>query len=276
MKKTLKWIFSILFLLIILLVSVPFLFKGKIVAAVKDAANKNIDARLDFKDVDVSLIRSFPKLSIGLEGLQILNNAPFEDDTLISAGMITVSVDIMSVINGKEIIVRSVELDKARINLKVNKDGKANWDIAKPTPPSEKTEQPTTFKASLQRYAISNSYLMYDDRSLDFHMALNGLEHEGSGDFSQDLFTLSTFTKSQQAFVTYEKIPYVAGAVAEIKADLDMDMKGMKFTFKKNEAKLNDFMISVDGFVAMPDTNIDMELKFATPKTDFKTFLSMI
>ncbi|MFM8432486.1 MAG: AsmA-like C-terminal region-containing protein, partial [Bacteroidota bacterium] len=102
------------------------------------------------------------------------------------------------------------------------------------------------------------------------------LEHEGSGDFTQDLFTLSTFTKSQQAFVTYEKIPYVAGAVAEIKADLDMDMKGMKFTFKKNEAKLNDFMISVDGFVAMPDTNIDMELKFATPKTDFKTFLSMI
>jgi uncharacterized protein YpmB len=72
MKKLLKWTGIVLTVLILLLVAAPFLFKDKIVAKIKEAANSSLNATLDFKDVDLSLIRNFPNLSLRLEGLSIV------------------------------------------------------------------------------------------------------------------------------------------------------------------------------------------------------------
>jgi hypothetical protein len=57
-----------------------------------------------------------------------------------------------------------------------------------------------------------------------------------SGDFTQDLFTLNTTTHADTANVVFDGIKYLKNVKADIKADLDMDMPNMKFTFKENEA----------------------------------------
>ncbi|MFM7727354.1 MAG: hypothetical protein ACKO7B_11670, partial [Flavobacteriales bacterium] len=217
-----------------------------------------------------------PRLTVSLEELKIVNKAPFAGDTLIYANSFSVTVDIMSVIKGEQISVRTISLSDALLNFKVMEDGKANWDIAKPSPPESTPSEPARFKASIDRYSISKSRIRYDDRSLGFFLSMESVEHEGSGDFTQDLFTLSTTTKSEHVRMVYDKVPYIADAKAVIDADFDMDMKGMKFTFKQNKVLLNELAATVDGFVAMPDTNIDMALKFAAPNTDFKTLLSLV
>ncbi len=275
MKKILTWSGIVLLILLLILVSVPFLFKGKIIQLVKQEANNSLHAQLDFTDVDVSLIRNFPNLSVRLEQLSIINQEPFRGDTLLSAQSLGVTLDLMSVIQGKTMDIRSVLLDKAVMNFKVTKDGKANWDIAKPSQ-SAAPGAPTAFKASLKKYELKDARILYDDRSLDFYLLLEQVNHSGSGDFTQDLFTLVTKTSAAAATMKYEGVPYIAHAKTEIDASLEMDMKNMKFTFKENKAVLNELNITVDGWVAMPDTNIDMDIKFATPSTDFKTFLSMI
>jgi hypothetical protein len=275
MKKLLKWTGIILTVLLLFLVAAPFLFKDKIVGKIKEAANSSLNATLDFKDVDLSLIRNFPNLSIRLEGLSVINKEPFDGDTLIRTNSLSVTLDIMSVISGDEISIRSVTVDGSVMNFLVDENGKANWDIAKPSPPGEPSE-PSAFKASLKKYAIKDSRILYDDKSLGFHLLLEGVEHSGSGDFTQDLFTLSTSTTADAATMKYGGVPYISKARTAILADLDMDMKNFKFVFKDNKVTLNDLQLSVDGFVAMPDTNIDIDLKFATAQTDFKTILSMI
>ena len=69
----------------LLLVLTPLLFEGKLIDLVKRTANNNINATLDFKDADLSLIRNFPNLRLQLEDFYILNKAPFSGDTLVSA-----------------------------------------------------------------------------------------------------------------------------------------------------------------------------------------------
>jgi hypothetical protein len=277
MKKVLKYSGIVIVVVILALLAAPFLFKDKIVELIKKEANKSLNAKMDFASVDLSLLRSFPDLSVQLEELSIVNNAPFEGDTLIAAGTLGVTLDIMSVINGSEIKIKSVSLENASMNFLVDKDGRANWDIVKP---SEETTpasaEPTTFKASLKRYSITETRICYDDRSLDFYLLLDDVNHEGSGDFTQDLFTLSTHTSAAAATMKYGGVPYIARAKTSIDADIDMDMKQFKFVFKENKVVLNDLEAGVNGWVAMPDTNIDMDLQFKTAKTDFKTLLSMI
>ena len=182
----------------------------------------------------------------------------------------------MSVIRGSEINIRSVTVADAVMNFLVTKEGKANWDIAKPSETATAAGEPSKFKASLKSYTVSNADVTYDDRSLDFYLRLEDVNHAGKGDFTQDLFVLSTTTSSPNVAMKYGGVPYIASAKAEILADLDMDMKQFKFTFKQNQLKLNELELGVDGWVAMPDTNIDMDLKFNAPKADFRNFLSMI
>ena len=70
---------------------------------------------------------------------------------------LSLTLDIMSVIGGGQIDVKSVQLNSPRIHLIVLKDGKANWDIAKED--SSKTEassEPSKFKVALRSYSISN------------------------------------------------------------------------------------------------------------------------
>ncbi len=276
MKKILKWTGITLLLLVIFLVAAPFLFKDKIVSKIKEEANKNLIAKIDFGDFDLSLIRSFPNFSLGIENLSIINLAPFEGDTLIYAKKLNLTVDIMSVIKGSEIKILSIDLTDPVLNFLVNKEGKANWDITKPTTAAEASAEPSTFQAKLKHYEIKNGRLVYHDQTMAFYMSLTGLDHEGKGDFTQDLFELNTHTEAKSTNLSYEGIPYISRAKTVIEAKLSMDMKNSKYTFLENKIKLNELDLGLNGWVAMPDTNIDMELDFAAAKSDFKNFISMI
>ena len=100
LKKTLKISAIVLTVLLAIAFTLPFLFKGKILAIAREQVNKNVRARVDFSDVNISLFRHFPRLAVGLENLQILGTEVFSKDTLISANRIDVAVNILSLFGG--------------------------------------------------------------------------------------------------------------------------------------------------------------------------------
>src|SRR5688572_18107528 len=209
MKKVIKWVLIVFGILFLFLLAAPFLFKDKIITAIKSEANKNLDADFNFSSLDLSLISNFPNLSLTLNELSIINHAPFKGDTLIYTKEASVTVDLMSVIGGKQIEINKVFLDKAVMNFLVNKEEKANWDIAKPSPPGAPAGEPSAFKASLKRYEAKDARLVYDDRSLNFRLQIDGLNHNGKGDFTQDLFVLSTHSEAQQLTMNYGGVDYL-------------------------------------------------------------------
>jgi hypothetical protein len=276
MKKVLKWIGIIFLILLVLIITLPIIFKGKIVAKVKEEANKNLNAKVDFGDFSLSLIRSFPDFSLSMEKLSIINLAPFAGDTLIYAKDLDVTVDLMSVIKGEQIKIKSVKLDSPIMNFLVNKDGKTNWDITKPSAEPGKPSEPSQFKASLNSYVVKNGTILYSDVTMPFSVLLVNVNHTGKGDFTQDLFTLSTHTEGATVDLSYGGVKYLSSAKVSADADLEMDMKNSKYTFKDNKISLNDLDLGFSGWLAMPDTNIDMDLKFSAAKSDFKNFISLI
>lgn len=276
-KKIIKVLGIILLLLIVAAFAIPVLFKDKIMVKVKTTINENINAKADFSGLDISLFRSFPNLTITLNNFYIVGIKDFEGDTLTSIKTVECSVNLMSVITGSTTEIKKIFLDDALVQLLAHKDGKVNWDIAKSsgdeTTPSSESKP---FKVALKYYEIKNSRLIYDDAGLGFYLSLLGLNHNGKGDFTSDLFTLSTITDADKLTLKYGGVSYLYNIKTAAKADLDMDMKNFKFTFKENQISLNDLVINFDGFIAMPGKDITMDLKFSTPKNDFKNFMSLI
>lgn len=283
MKKTLRKFLKITGLILLVLIALafllPILFKKQITELVKKEINKSLVAKVDFKDVSLSLFRHFPKVSISLDELSVVGTNEFEKDTLIAAKTFDASVNLISAIKGKDIKVYGVFLESPRIHALVNKDGKANWDITRPdgdTTGSPDTS-PSEFKMNLQSYAIKNGYLLYNDETAGIKTEIVNFDHEGSGDFTSDVFTLKTKTKAEDAGFIYASVPYLNNAKAEINGDIQIDNANSKYSFKTEEIKLNDLKLNADGFFQLVnDSTYNMDIKFNTPSNEFKDILSLI
>lgn len=278
-RKVLKITGIVLLVLIAAAFIIPIVFKKQITNLVKKEINNNLTASVDFKDVSISLFRHFPKVSIALENLSVVGTNEFARDTLVSADNIDVSANLISVIKGKDIQISGIFLESPRIHALVTKEGKANWDITKPS--SDTTSSSDTsasaFKMSLSRYEINNGYIFYEDKTADMSAEIKGLNHSGSGDFTQDIFTLSTKTKADGVTFNYAGVPYLAQTQTGIGADIEIDNKLSKYTFKTDDINLNNLKLSADGFFQLVnDSTYNMDINFKSPSNDFKDILSMI
>ena len=284
MRKLLKWLLIAVIALVVLVLAaailVPILFKDRIEQAVKDEVNANLNAQVDWGDWDITLLKSFPDLTVEVTDVAVCNRAPFEGICLARIGTFTATIDIKSLWRDQVEVLR-VGLVRPNIHVKVLEDGRANWDIAlADTSAVEETsasaDTASAFNVGLKEYWIEDGHLVYDDATLPMRMDLAGLDHRGEGDFTQDLFTLSTTTHADSTTVVFDGVKYLRRANVDLKADLEMDLPNMKFTFQENEAVVNQLALGFDGWLAMPADDIDMDLTWDLKRNDLATILSLV
>ena len=239
MKKFLIITVSLVVLILGGLIAAPFLFKDKIVALIKEQANNNVNATVDFNnDIDLSLIKSFPNFSLSIYDLNVVGIDEFEGDTLIALKEFSATLDVMSVIKGEQIKIIKILLDEPVINGLINKDGKANWDITKPssdTTSAAPDTAETKFNIALKKLEIKHARILYDDKPGNMSAYLNDFNHTLTGDFSEENFVMNILMDAKQFTYTMDGIPYLSKVSLAVQAAIDADMKGMKFTFKENK-----------------------------------------
>ncbi len=276
MKKGFKILLIVLVVLFGAAIAAPFFLKDKIIAAIKSAANENLNATLDFKDIDISLIRNFPSVYLGLQDVSVVGKDEFKGDTLAAISLLSVKANLWKLIASGKTEVRYIGVSQPRIHLIALKNGKVNWDITKPEKPSATQESSSAFHFSLKKYEITNGWISYRDDALNMSALLDNLNHSGTGDFTQDNFLLNTLTSIDKLTYTYSGVSYLLNAKVDMKAGLDINNKTSVYTFADNELVINEFPINFKGTVAMPADDIVMDLKFSSPKTDFKYLMSLI
>ena len=278
MKKIFKITGITLIVILFALIAIPFLFKGKIIEGIKKEANKSLNAEFNFDEnaIGLSLIKNFPNVSLTLERISIVGKDSFKGDTLVYLPKINAQLDLMSFFKGSSIKINKIALTKPYIQLLVLKNGKSNWDIAIPDTSSTESDTSSMFDIKLKKLSIENGILKYSDESLGFYTSLYQFNHELKGDFNQDNFLLETITEVEKLTMNYGGVSYLYNIKSAIKANLNMDMKNMKFTFSDNDILLNDLNIGGEGYVDMNENDMDFDMVFNTKKSDFKTFLSLI
>ncbi len=63
-KRILIALVILIVLSVVLLLAAPILFKDQIIANVKTSVNKAVEAEVDFRDVNLSFLRSFPNVAL--------------------------------------------------------------------------------------------------------------------------------------------------------------------------------------------------------------------
>lgn len=278
MKLFLK-IFGVLFLILIVgLIALPFFLEGNIEKIVRRTAEKQVNADVDFTKIELSLIRNFPKASITVNDLKIINRAPFEKDTLLDAKQITGMLSFSQLFKGVEngISIDKILIDNAKVNVLVNKSGQTNYDIAIPsteTPNTNTNEANSNFNINLN-YEIKDSKISY--KNPEIHLILDKLNHKGNGDVSAALTDLITETKMDLSY-TMHSVTYASKMPIYLNATFELDTEKSIYTLKKNEALINHIPLNFTGFVKMlPNDDIDLEIDFETKDASFKNLLSAV
>lgn len=280
MKKLLKIVFFTIIALLIIIILIPIFFKGPIEKKVKEEINKSLNAKVDFSDFTLSLIRGFPNFYVALEDMSVVSIGEFEKDTLMSFKKFSAKIDLISAIKMENIRIKSIFLDKPSVYAHVLPDGKVNWDIVKPSadsiPEDTTASEPLEFKASLKKFEIRDARIVYLDEQGKMKASLDNWDLFLTGDFTASTTDATLKTSIEKVNFFMDNIRYMRDASFGFDAVLGADMDKMLFTIKDNEIRLNDLSLGIEGSVAMPKEDIDMDLKFKTKKADFKSLLSLV
>ena len=107
----------------------PLIFSDTIKEEIKKTANKKLAGEMNYSDVNVSFFKHFPSLTLTLNDFKLNGSAPFQKERLINAKEVSFGINVSSLIFGKSIKIDEIYLSNSTINIKVNKDGLANYNV---------------------------------------------------------------------------------------------------------------------------------------------------
>lgn len=279
-----KRIFRFLLYLVILLVAsafiLPIVFKDSIVDRIKQEANASLNAKLDFEDVNVSLISSFPYFGLDLVGLEISGVDRFENQKLVSVDNFGLYIDLMSVISGDRYSIEEISVEGMDLHVLILADGTANYDIAKvdTTASNEEvsSEASSAFNLALREYRFQDIDFRYQDLEADMDFIIKDLDHQGLGNFTENIVDLKTSTEAQSMTFIMEGVNYLNRVHLASDFDMNLNQEKFEFNFGQNSVALNGLELNFEGMMAMPEEAIDLDLKFSSPSNSFKSLISLI
>ncbi|MEJ2213773.1 MAG: AsmA family protein [Gammaproteobacteria bacterium] len=141
MGKLIKLLLSLLLLVVIIAISLPFIidpndYRDEIVTAVEDATGRKLNIEGDLK------LSVFPWVGIELGKMDLSNAAGFGDKPFAAINSAAVRIKLVPLFS-KELVADTITLDGLQLNLAKNAKGVTNWDdLAKSaSKPAAKTEE---------------------------------------------------------------------------------------------------------------------------------------
>jgi len=274
--KTLKISGIILGSILLLMFFLPLLFPTTITNKIKQLANQSLNGKVEFSGTSLSFFKRFPELTLTLEDFSLKGSAPFQQDTLVSAKDISFALDLTSLLKTK-IQISKIYLSDAFINIEVDSSGKANYLVYKAPAQNDKSKTDTASASlGIEQIVIEKSHLVYDDLSIPTLIDARDFNYKGSGDFTKNIFDLSSHLQVGSTDFIYDNQTYVANKV--INADLvtSINTKSLAFEFQKNDLKINKLPVQFKGRFAFIKDGYDMDFRFTSHQSDLSDIFTAL
>jgi len=247
--------------------------KPRLGNAIKEVLNSGLDARINYKSTDISIFRTFPKVSLSfIEPEVIAKNTP---DTLAVAERFSVAFDLLPLLGG-ELSIHSFRIDSPSVSIIKNRAGKSNWDIFPETGFGGKEKDSSGFVLSLDDFRITDASIAFYDSTNGNAVRIRGLDHVLKGRMSGSSSTLQTENTADSLTIMLGKVPLLSDVRVSFDAVIGADLQHNKFTFRENRLGINDLDISFEGTASLLEDAVNTELNFSAEKLELKQLLSLM
>ncbi len=273
MKKPLKITFiaiaAFIGLLIAALAIVPIVLKDRVATLVRNELNERLDATVDFEEIDLSLLSTFPTFTAELVGLEITGKGVFEGKTLLSVQSLGAGVDLFSLVGDERLVVESVTIDHPEIQILVTENGVANYDIMKEGSERSEGAEPEDEESGnvavrLRSYRIIDGAITYDAPGTQ--VSIDGLNHDGSATISGASQTLASKTTVDALSVKRGRITYLKNAKVGLEIAATLRADDQHLDLDELNIAVNELSIAGSGEIGWTDEALDLDVEVASAK----------
>ncbi len=244
--KILKWFFGILLGIIVLISASVYYFKDEIIGIVLEEVNAHLKAKVKVEKVDLAFWSSFPNLSVDFNKVFIKDSyeEATEKDTLFYSDKIRLKFNPLDIWR-ENYKLKQIEVLPGTLQLKIDKNGKNNFDIFKETADTVET----AFAFDLQKLYINNLRFSYDDKVINQRYATDLLTTELEGKFTEKVFTMHAVSSQIVRETRSGQINFVSNKKAKININIEINREKGTIIIPKTNVYLANLPFQFSGNV---------------------------
>lgn len=274
-RKILMWIVSLAAIFCLSLIALLFIYEDEVKSAIVGELNKHLKAevKIDPKNIDLTILKTFPDCSIQFKNLLMLEALPVRNrDTLLFAGQLNLHFNIKDLWN-KNYQIEKIKLKDALVKLRVSKEGDPNYIFWKKSE-NQSPQSPATTQFNLELISIEDCKLSYKNKKTLFKTTLNINNLSFKGHFMEDNFEMSSDAKLYVEEIVQGKTNYLREKNCEFSVGLDVSDDS--YTLKQAKINLNKLGLELSGEFNFSDSLERANIKYNAPNLDISSLLSLL
>ena len=284
MKRALKiigWTLLSIVLVIVAAVTIAcyvIFTPARLTPIARQAAAKFVTCEHEIGEVDLTFFSTFPRFGLRADGLLIINpKAGSQNDTVVEAKHLTVTVDVMEFLNNKNLHLHEAILDDAKVNFYIAQDGTTNITDIFVSSPDTVAEDTSAFAMPFNALKVdglrikAKAITFLDDK--DTISASLGLTELSAKAESWDDMLIALDARDVCANLKGDT--YADSLHVEILAPVAMNLDAMHFAFDGARLAVNDFNIRLEGEVTIQDS-ITIDANVKTDKWQIQPLLALV
>ncbi len=249
------------------------IYEDDVKAIVIKELNKHLNAevRIDPKNIDLTIIRSFPDCALEFKQLTIMESANIKDkDTLLYTESLSLGFNIKDLFR-KHYNIKKIALGKGRADLKVDKKGNANYMVWK-SDSTAKSNDSLAF--ALEKITLTDFALNYKNSRARVKIESSIKQINFKGAFSSSNYLLKADGKAFVSLFLVDKTEYINNK--NLHFDVELDVNQSTYTIRHAETDFNSAKMESSGNFVLQDSLISLDINFNGKNLDISSTLSLL
>ncbi|MEO6168449.1 MAG: hypothetical protein ABIO46_09430, partial [Chitinophagales bacterium] len=266
-KKTILNILKVSVIVLLILLAAGMLVGVVFGDKIKELAVKELNKRLATEvlvkgDIEFSVLSNFPSASITFNEVELKEALP-EKNSLLTCEKISLLFNVWDIF-GSNYAMKEIIAENGKLHLRINEDGKSNYNIFKPSTNTSTTSKTSTneFSMKIAEATLFNILIQYDDERSSQHYLFDTKLSTISGDFSADKFLLKIESDFISKKLSIDNINYLSDRQTKINGTLGVDLSENRYEIKDAiiEIANNSFTVSGSAQSLAEGNQLDLRL----------------
>ncbi len=231
--------------------------------------NEQLKTAVEVRSFELSLLRNFPDATASLKDVVVmgLNKKP-----LLEAKEMAFNFRLLSLF-GEQVQIHSVAINNGALDVWVDKSGKANYDIFKP---SESESSDSKFNIALEKATLKQIGLSYHDLKLKQEVQAQVETATFSGLFSSEKFDLKSAVRLASNYVEMDGVRYVVGKKGGLDATISVDLDKGRYQFSDARVFVEENAFNVKGFVQSKKNASEFDLSATAEDASLESVIALL
>jgi hypothetical protein len=243
---------------------------GKLERLAHRQLESSVNADVAWGRVELGGLSSLPRVGFAVRDVVVTGRGPFAGLELARLERVALEVDLVAALTGDTMRVRSVEVAGGAVTLRVDREGRANWDVSKGA------SDEGAFELLLDQVTVRDLDLAYEDRPGKVAVRVDDLDADGTAAWSGPVASTKARATIGALDVRMGRTRYLDRSAWVVDADAAYDTATGGLSIASSSTTINAFPVSLTGSLVPAGDGWNVDLAFRGEDGGFASLLSLV